>query len=182
MGNVVTVYSRMGNGEKMFEIGEYIVYGNNGVCQVASIGPIAMDGVPKDKLFYTLVPCYIRGSMIYAPVDNTRTVMRKVMSHDEAMELIQEIPTIEQLLIQDEKKRDREYRDVIATCDPKALVQVIKTIYDRKMLRLSEGKKVTSADTKYFHIAEDNLYGELAISLQMEKGDVQQFIAEKITV
>ena len=46
--------------------------------------------------------------------------------------------------------------------------------------RIAEGKKVTSSDSKYFHIAEDSLYGELAISLGMEKEEVKDYIHERI--
>ena len=35
--------------------------------------------------------------------------------------------------------------------------------------RISEGKKITNSDRKYFKMAEDSLYGELAIVLDMEK-------------
>ena len=40
----------------MFEVGDYIVYGNNGVCMVAAVGKLKAPGMPKDKLYYNLSP------------------------------------------------------------------------------------------------------------------------------
>ena len=45
---------------------------------------------------------------------------------------------------------------------------------------IAEGKKVTAFDSKYYHIAEDSLYGELAISLEIEKDEVKDYIVDMI--
>ena len=42
---------------KMFEKGDFVVYGRDGICQVSDITTLEMDGVPKDKLYYILSPC-----------------------------------------------------------------------------------------------------------------------------
>lgn len=39
---------------------------------------------------------------------------------------------------------------------------------------------MTSSDERYLHMAEDNLFGELAFSLKMPKEKVGEFISEKI--
>ena len=90
----------------MFDVGDFIIYGSNGVCKVTDVGPMKMPGIPKDKLYYTMVPCYIRDSEIFTPVDNERVVMRKVMSKDEAEDFISSMPDIGELEIIEEKKRE----------------------------------------------------------------------------
>ena len=57
---------------------------------------------------------------------------------------------------------------------------MIKCIYDRKQLRLSEGKKITATDEKYMRMAEDALYLELGTALNMEKGQVVKYIIKEI--
>ena len=42
----------------MFKEGDFIIYGSNGVCQVEHIGSMELQGVPDDKMYYTLVPVY----------------------------------------------------------------------------------------------------------------------------
>ncbi|MCR4846381.1 MAG: CarD family transcriptional regulator [Eubacterium sp.] len=164
----------------MFDVGDFIIYGSNGVCKITHIGPMKMPGVPKDRLYYTMVPCYIRDSEIFTPVDNERVVMRKVMSKDEAEDFIQSISEIKELEIIEEKRRELEYKQAVLTCEPEVLVSLIKTIYTRMEDRIAEGKKVTSSDSKYFHLAEESLYGELAISLDMEKEEVKDYVKEKV--
>ena len=46
--------------------------------------------------------------------------------------------------------------------------------------RLAEGKKMTASDEKYFHLAQESLYGEFAVTLGMERDQVQDFISEKV--
>ena len=46
--------------------------------------------------------------------------------------------------------------------------------------RTAEGKKVTASDSKYFHLAEESLCGELAISLDMNKDEVKDYLKDKI--
>ena len=164
----------------MFNVGDHIIYGINGVCKITEIGPMKMAGADPSKLYYTVVPCYIRDSEIYTPVDNQRVVMRKVMSKDEAETFIDDIKTVDKLDIIEEKKRELEYKQAVLTCDPKILVQLIKTIYQRMGDRIAEGKKVTASDSKYFKIAEDSLYGELAISLDIEKDSVKDYIKDRV--
>ena len=40
----------------MFEIGEYVVCGAKGVCQIRDITHIDMSGADKEKLYYVLAP------------------------------------------------------------------------------------------------------------------------------
>ncbi len=164
----------------MFSVGDYVVYGSNGVCRITDIGPMDLPGVSKDKLFYTMTPCYIRDSSLFTPIDNPRVIMRPVMTKDEAESFVESIKDIDGITIKEEKHRELEYKEAVLSCDPEVLVGIIKTIYGRMNERIAEGKKVTSSDSKYFHIAEDSLYGELAISLGIEKNEVKNYIHDKI--
>lgn len=164
----------------MFNVGDYIVYGVNGVCKVEEIGSLNSGNLPKDRVYYTLLPVYLKGSKIFTPADNKKVLMRPVLNKDEAMELIDDIRNIDALWITDEKKRENDYRDALKKCDCKELVRIIKTIYSRKQGRIAEGKKMTMGDEKYFHMAEESLYGELAIPLNMDKEEVKYFITDRV--
>lgn len=164
----------------MFKIGDYIVYGNIGVCKVEKIGTLDTDGVPKDRIYYTLSPYYTKGSTIFTPADNKKVIMRYVISKKEAMELIDHIKDIDALWIEDEKSRTIQYKEALNKCDCIELVRIIKTIHSRKQLRIAEGKKVTMGDEKYYHMAEDSLYGELAIALNMEKEEAKDYVVQRV--
>ena len=167
-------------GERMFEVGQFIVYGSSGVCKVVDIGKIEMPGMPKDRIYYTLEPCYTKGSRILTPIDNQKTIMRRLMTKEEADELIDGVGDIEILWIPDERRREESYKTMIAKCDCKELVKVIKTIYLRKEKRIAAGKKVTISDEKYFKLAEDNLYSELAVVLDMTKEEAREYMLNRI--
>ncbi len=164
----------------MFEIGDFIVYGNMGVCTVDEIGPLDSPLIPKDKLYYTLVPHYTNGSRIFTPIDNKKVIMRPIISKDEALELLDDIAKIDSLDITNEKGREAKYKEVFATCDCRELIKIIKTIYERKEKRQEEGKKLTVADEKYIRLAEDSLYGELAIPLDMDVEEVREQVVELV--
>lgn len=165
----------------MYKIGDFVVHGTNGVCRVEQIGTLEDMGCPKGKLYYTLHPVYSEQSRIFTAVDNTKVVIRPVLTGKEARELIEEIPDIDYLWITDEKRRENEYREALRKCDCRELVRIIKTIYLHRKKRLEAGKKVTSVDDRYFHMAEDSLYGELAFPLQMDKEEVKQYIIEHVS-
>lgn len=166
----------------MFEIGDLIVYGSNGVCRVTDIGKLDSVCAVKDKIYYTIEPLYHLETKIYTPVDNDKVVMRPIMTKEEAMKLIDNIQNIEVLWITDEKRRESDYKEIIKKCDCMELVRIIKTIYLRKQFRIKEGKKITASDEKYFRLAEDNLYEELAVSLDMDKSKTKEYIINRVEV
>lgn len=164
----------------MFKKGDYIIYGNKGVCRVEEIGTLNSPGISKNRIYYTLVPYFTKGSTIFTPADNDKVLMRPVISQEEALELIDGIREIEALWIPDEKRREAAYKEALHKCECRELVRIIKTIYSRKMARLASGKKVTAGDEKYFHMAEDELYGELAVVFDMDKEEAKEFVLERV--
>ncbi len=164
----------------MFEVGNYVVYGSVGVCRVDKIGPLLKMHFPKEKIFYTLLPVYSKGSKVFTPVDSEKVILRPVLSKEEACELIENIEEMEEMWIPDNKKREEEFKQSLKKCDCGELVKVIKTINARRDERISEGKKVTAGDEKILHIAEENLSRELAIALDLEKEIVEEYISKKI--
>ena len=164
----------------MFQVNDYIVYGNAGVCRVESIGPMSFGDASAERDYYTLVPVYQKGSRVFTPVDNDKVVMRPILSQEESNALIDSIVDIRPLEITDEKHREDAYKEAIRTGDCTSWVRVIKTLHGRMEKRFEQGKKATSSDEKYMHMAKESLYGELAFSLSIPKEQVEEFIAERI--
>lgn len=165
----------------MFQVGDYVICSNKGVCVVEDITVLNISGVDKEKEYYILKPLYTSGSTVYVPVDSHKEpMMRKVLGRTEAEELIGRIPEIPLLAIPNDKSTEQIYKDCMKTNDCEDLVRIIKTISLRKQKRILAGRKVTAVDAKYFHLAEDNLYGELAVALDMSREDVSGCIASAI--
>lgn len=164
----------------MFKKGEYVVSGNKGVCIVEDITQLNISGVDREREYYILKPVYMTGSTIYVPVDTADSSLRRVLSREEADQLIRGIPEIPLITISNDKLLEQEYRGCMRTNDCAEWIRIIKTIYLRKQKRLAAGRKVTALDAKYYRLAEDNLYGELAISLQLSRGEVEGYIAREM--
>lgn len=164
----------------MFSIGQNVICGNKGVCTIEDITTLDISGVDKAKKYYILKPKYISSSTVYVPVDSAMTSMRTVLTKEEADELIRSIPRIPVIEIENEKLLEQNYKSCMKTncCDE--WVKLIKTIYERRQRRIQLGRKETAIDSKYFKIAEDVLYGELAVALEMEKSQVGQYIVSQL--
>lgn len=165
---------------QMFKKGQYIVYGNSGVCQVEDIVTMNMTGITKDRLFYVLIPSSQKGGKIFTPVDNEKIGMRPVMTQEEATQLIDGILDIEEFWVSNEKQREAQYKECIKSCDCREWVRIIKTLYLRKAARNAQGKKITSVDQKYLQMAEDFLYSELEIPLGIPKSKMEAYIGKRI--
>ena len=164
----------------MFEVGEYIVYGCKGVCQVEEITHIDIPGSNKDRLYYVLTPMDDRNGKIYAPTDNEKVAMRKVITEKEAKQLIEEMPQIEKIWVSNEKQREIKYKEALRTCDYRAWISIIKTLYFRKKERIAQGKKITSLDERYLKAAENELYSELSLTLGIPRGEMEQLICKRL--
>ena len=64
------------------------------------------------------------------------------------------------------------YKNCMKSNDCQELVKLLKTINLRRQKRIQAGRKVTAVDAKYWHLAEENLYGELAVALDMSREEV----------
>ena len=71
----------------MFEIGEKVVYGVLGVCEITDIATPPIKGI--EGSYYFLQPVYDSKGIIYSPVDsNTTLAMRDIVSEKEAEHLM----------------------------------------------------------------------------------------------
>lgn len=165
----------------MFEINEYVTHISGGICQILDITPLSIPGADKNRKYYVLQPIRGNGSKVFVPVDND-SAMRKIVTEDEALRLIDEIPNIKEMTIDNEKLRETIYREAIKSCDLRNLVSVLKNLYVRRTKRIEEGKKTTATDDKYFKIAEENLYSELAFVLGRDKKEMRECVFGHLSI
>lgn len=163
----------------MFESGTKLVHPMYGVCEIVCIGKIEMKNVKDDRMYYTLVPVYDTKSKLFIPTDS-ELGLRPVMSKENAMQLVESLPQMEPITVTNEKEREKMFKEMIRTGNCEDISRIIKTLYLRKKARLAAGKKTVSLDEKYLFMAREQLYGELAVSLGIEKNGVEEYIAKQI--
>lgn len=162
----------------MFEKGSFVVNANNGICEISEV--VTMNTTGEEKEYYVLVPIEEKTAKVFLPVDIAEKRIRPAMKKDEAWMLIREIKAVDETLVENEKDREKIYKEAISSREPKRLIGIMKTMYIRRKQRLEDGKKITAVDERYFKLAENHLYSELAFSLGVQKSEVNQIIADNI--
>ena len=154
----------------MYEIGQLIVYGNEGVCRVEEIGTPKISGVDKHREYYTLAPIYREGK-VFTPVDS-KVFMRPVITREEALALIDRIPQMTAQVYENSNLRflNEHYQQCIQDYTCADLLQLIKDVRAKRRRMTERGKKLGLVDERYMKRAEELLHGELAIALDMPRG------------
>ncbi|MBR6801826.1 MAG: CarD family transcriptional regulator [Eubacteriaceae bacterium] len=162
----------------MFEVGSYVVYGKEGVCRVEKIGASPIGG-DDDKQYYTLSPVYHEG-VIYTPVD-ANVKIRAIVTKPEADKLIDGIKdtALDTFHNSNPRLTYQHYQELMTDHTSENLVFIIKSVYYKKNT-LPAKKKLGQIDEKYCRLAEDMLYGELAITLEKSKDEVKVMFEEAV--
>ena len=160
----------------MFEIGDKIIYGENGVCTVEKIDALPMAGSSRDKVYYHLSP-FVGTGIYFAPVDSN-VFMRPVMSREEAEALIAAMPGIAPAVCNDNRFNhvDAFYKDLFRQHSCEALVAIVKGLRQR----MSERKTKSSRAEATMKRAKDILHGELSVALGIDISEVEDYIAQSV--
>jgi len=164
----------------MYKVGEYIHHANRGICQVAEITSIKTSGAGSEKQYYKLTPLESMSSTLFTPVENSKVMMRRIMTREDAEKLIGEIPSIQSVQIPDDRKIENVCRTQLASVDCKDWVGLIKTLYQRRQKRLDAGKKVTASEERFFQSATGRLHTELAMAIGIKPEAVEEYITAHI--
>lgn len=156
----------------MLSRGDAVVYKCKGMYKVEEIGTLDFSFVDRDKKYYTLQSLEDARDKAYVPTDDESNI-RKPVSREEAMELIERIDEIEVLSVKNEKFREQEYKNCISDPSPENWVKVLKTLYKRTKMRGS----ITSMDRKYQILLEHALYSEFAFVLGIPVCNVMEYMA-----
>ena len=165
----------------MFQIGDLLFYGTNGVCRVSEICSSPFDS-SDPRSFYKLAPIAENTSLvIYTPVDNTQVIMRSLISKEEAEALLARIPEIEKVAVAVEKHRKEAYRETIREGDPEGFVKIIKTVRARRELFRRTRRRVPDLDNDFEHTAKTCLYGELSTVLGICREEIHRIVTEGVS-
>ena len=165
----------------MFSIGEKVMYGGTGVCVVEKITTVKLSGMDHERPYYVLRPVYQSGT-IQTPVDNTKVPIRPVMTRSEAEQLVDGIPDITASICYEKNLSAlrNHYQQQLSTFDSRDLIRMTKSIYAKKKDAESRQKKIGMTDEKFLRRAEDLLFGELAVALDISREEVLNYINERL--
>ena len=165
----------------MYQKGEYVIYGNNGICRVEEIGvPVGTPMAHSGKEYYTLTPVFGSGN-IYAPLD-TKVFMRPILTKEQAEQLIEQIPDIREESFEgkDVRELSEKYKSCLDTHQCKDLIKLIKTVYLKEKAVVESGKKLAKTEQEFAKLAKELLHREFSIVLEMPYEKVEAYIIEKV--
>ncbi|MCQ2537811.1 MAG: hypothetical protein MJ124_05385 [Lachnospiraceae bacterium] len=153
----------------MYNKGELLQYGNNGVCKIEDIVWGMAGGYDKDTQYYLMVPISNINNTIYLPVNNDKAKVRPVLSATEITDILNSVDDMKEYVIVNEKQCEVVYKEAIYSLDCTHWFELLKTLCMRKTSRALQGKKITSTDERYLKNVSQRLQEELTVALGEEK-------------
>lgn len=169
------MYCNDGKTERnMYEIGDHIIYGENGVCSVEAIGPLTMRGSDKDRIYYTLSP-YVGTGTFYAPVD-TKVYMRPVITKKEAEDFLSKVGKIEPAVCQDIRFThvDAFYKELFQEHSCEALAALLKGIFSQE--RNTRSNRIDMVMKR----AKEILSSELSVALEVPYAEMEETVTQRL--
>jgi CarD family transcriptional regulator len=166
-----------------YKAGDLVVYGGSScVCRIVKITRLDMPSADKEKLYYVLKPLN-QDCVIYNPVDNTDILMRPIITRDNAQKLIDMIPGIKAEPYQSNELGEtiEHYKSVIKTRDCAKLIVLAMNIYSKKELSMKHKRKFSSQEDMFRKQAEDMLFWELSVALDIPKEQVKSYITMRVS-
>ena len=164
----------------MYQIGEKIIYGGNGVCVIDEIKVIETPHTGEAQQYYVIRPMF-QDCKTSVPVDTT-VFMRPVISQAEAEDLVDSIPRVEVEPYYNSALRQlQEYYDAkINTHRCEDLLELTMSLHRKKLRMLEQKRKFGAIDERYMKRAEELLFGELAAALEIQRDEVRQYIEDRL--
>ncbi|WP_029230824.1 CarD family transcriptional regulator [Butyrivibrio sp. VCB2006] len=165
----------------MLNIGECVIYGSHGLCQVREILVPSFLERGKEKQYYMMISAVDAGSVLYVPVEGAEDKIREVISADYAEDLIDDIEEVEEVELPEGKKAEPVVLEIVKRNVAEEMMGLVKSLRRIKATREAEGKKFATLNERYLNMAEKLLYTELAYSLETEKDIVKRRVIEMLS-
>lgn len=150
-----------------YEIGDVVMYGVSGACEVVEIGSLAFAG--PDKIYYTLRPVYDGRSTIYVPMSKEDDITRKSISEDVAKKFFDDHESFEGL---DVEVTREECDPIIKSGDYLTLARLITSIRNLRKQNKKVHKSLNIQEEKILQDAERVFFSEMAVALGLTMNEV----------
>lgn len=160
----------------MFNIGDIIVYGVQGICKIDSFETKQIGRQSAD--YYVLKPLFNESTAVFVPVENELLTakMQAVLTKTQAEELVKRVEQIDIIKSNDENQKRELYKAILSSGDREKLIALIKTIRLERDIRRQGNKKLNINDEQTLRKAELLIYHELAFVFDVEPDEVKNII------
>jgi CarD family transcriptional regulator len=115
------------------------------------------------------------------PTNNPKITMRAISTKDQVLSLIESMPEIEATWLDDERKRNADFKAALKSGKNEEWIRIIKTLYLEKERRVAIGKKLTKTDEEILNSAEQKLNQEFALALNISPDEVVSYILKHVS-
>ena len=158
-----------------YKVGEFVMCGMSGSCEVQEIGPLSFGG--PDKIYYSLKPVYDSRDTIYVSVDRESDIARKVVSKKEAEEMIK-------VVISSKRKGtvpEKEACDaILRSADNIKISNMIRQLRHLRAENRKNHKGLNIAEEKILKCAERIFFSEIATALNISMEDAIDRISAEL--
>ncbi|WP_306821296.1 CarD family transcriptional regulator [Peribacillus asahii] len=162
----------------MFNIGDMIIYSTHGLSQIDDICEKTFSNVTRT--YYVLRPLAESSLTISTPVDNDKVVMLKLLSREEAEELLQSFKLPGTSWIEDVKKRNKNYRSMVNTGNRKEIAQIANTLMRKERELSLKKQKLYDQDRKLLHTIQKLLFKEISACLDTSVEEILEQVNDMI--
>ena len=164
----------------MYQAGETVFYGTEGVCRVVEIREMKVGGEMAD--YYVLRPIYREGTTVFVPLKNELLVsrMRPLLTRDRIDRMIDEVNEEDKDWIEDASERKAEFQRILLSADRRELLSMVRVLYLRRLNLQTCGKRLRSNDEQMLRDAEKLLDEEFSVVLHIRPREVSEYIRNRV--
>ena len=164
----------------MFQIGQVVCYGTEGVCTITEMKNMKVGHTRSP--YYVLKPIHRANSTIFVPVNNETLVakMQSVLSAEEINRLLGSVTEQEIEWIEDANDRKAEYQKILTDGKRVDKVRLVRTLLKRRQKLQKNGKHLRSGDEQILRDAEKLLVDEFSLVLKIPQEKVPEYIRKHV--
>ena len=158
----------------MFNKGDYVVYGMNGVCRVADIKEENFSG--KRSLYYILEPAIEPNSVIYAPTENGKVNIRALSTEEEIQNVLNIISSATPEWEENDRVREEGFKNTLRSGVLTDIALMAKSLYLHKLILIENGRKLRISDANALKSAEEFVLCEFAQVMGTTREEALEYI------
>ena len=163
-----------------FDIGEYVSYGINGMCNIEDIRPMQLSQSVEKMMYYILRPESNPKSTIFVPVNNQKLVskMRELMTKDEINAMLVRMKDRTLEWEKDVRFRTESFHEILNNGVNQDLILMIRCLHRKRQELVQLGKKLPARDSNPLKTAERLVEEEFAHVLHIKCEEVSDYIRD----
>lgn len=167
-----------------YKIGEYVVYGSNGICQISDIKDMTLSPIIGKRNYYVLTQINSKAATIYVATDNEALCakMRYVLSENEILDILHGAKENSISWIDDRKVRVQTFHSILHGDSHEDLLLMIRCIYLKSRELFENNKRLSDSDASVLHSAERIIKEEFAFALGIDGDKVGEYIRRELEI